>query len=185
MGTLVHDPFFADMPSYFGTTLEALVPQLRQGTWVDFELGRIDQRTLFERFFHDGRSFDHATFLEHVRASYRWLDGVEALLAELLERRVTMHVLSNYPIWWKFIEERLELSRYVPWTFVSCHTGVRKPAPDAYLGPARLLGVEPGRCLLIDDRASNCEAAERVGMPAIHRTTMAALRAALRARGIL
>lgn len=185
MGTLVHDPFFRDMPAFFGTTLEALIPQLRQGTWVDFELGHIDQRTLFARFFHDGRSFDHAAFVEHVRGSYRWLEGVEALLEDLQARGVTMHVLSNYPIWWKMIEERLALSRYLPWTFVSCRTGVRKPSPDSYLGPARALGVEPRQCVLIDDRASNCEAAMNVGMPAIHRTTMSALRAALEARGVL
>lgn len=185
MGTLVHDPIHDAIPGFFGTSLEALVPQLRAGLWVDFELGRIDEATLLTRFFRDDRAFDHGAFLERLRAAYRWLDGVEALLTELQRRGTPMHVLSNYPVWWRMIEERLGLSRYLPWTFVSCRTGVRKPAPEAYLGAARGLGIAPDRCLLVDDREGNCEAAWAVGMPAVHRTTLAALRSDLEAHGLL
>lgn len=185
MGTLVHDPFFEDMPAFFGLAFREMVPLLRKGAWVDFELGHIDECALLTRFFHDGRGFDHAAFVEHLRRSYRWLDGVEELLSALRDRGVAMHALSNYPIWWEIIEERLGVSRYVPWTFVSCHTGLRKPDPEAYLGAARALGVPPGRCLLVDDRAVNCASARAVGIPAVERTTLDALRADLAAHGVL
>jgi hypothetical protein len=36
-----------------------------------------------------------------------------------------MHVVSNYPVWFQWIEEKLELSRYLEWTFISC-TGTMK-----------------------------------------------------------
>ena len=140
MGTLVHDPFFEEVPAFFGVSFEALLPQLEPGPWVQFERGEIDQETLLRRFFRDGRAFDHAGLVACVRAAYRYLPGVEALLTDLSAacagEGVSMHTLSNYPPWYRMIEERLRLSDYVLWSFVSCHTGVRKPDPEAYLGAA-------------------------------------------------
>ena len=31
-----------------------------------------------------------------------------------------MHVISNYPVWYKRIEAKLGVSRHLPWTFISC-----------------------------------------------------------------
>lgn len=51
---------------------------------------------------------------------YRYLDGVEPLLVRLKAAGYELHAMSNYPMWFRYIEERLELSRYLSWTFVSC-----------------------------------------------------------------
>jgi putative hydrolase of the HAD superfamily len=83
------------------------------------------------------------------------------------------------------IEEALALSRYVPWSFVSCDTGVRKPDPRAFLGPARSLGRPPAELVLVDDRAANCEAARAAGLDAIHFTDASSLADALATRGLL
>ena len=84
------------------------------------------------------------------------------------------------------IDEKLELSRYLDWRFVSCLTGKRKPDPEAYLGAARALGVPPAACVFVDDRARNVAAAEAVGMRGILRTPeISALRAALAEHGVL
>lgn len=45
---------------------------------------------------------------------------MEALLERLAAAGIRMHAFSNYPAWWALIEERLGLSRYLQWTFVSC-----------------------------------------------------------------
>src|SRR4029077_11036870 len=58
MDTLVHDPFFTHMPGFFGHSFEELVPRLRKGTWVDFELGVLDEAAFYERFFRDGSAID-------------------------------------------------------------------------------------------------------------------------------
>jgi HAD superfamily hydrolase (TIGR01509 family) len=39
-----------------------------------------------------------------------------------------------------------------------------KPAPDVYLEAARRLGVEPGRCLVVEDSANGLRAARAAGM---------------------
>lgn len=185
MDTLVRDPFFEDMPSFFGLSFKELVRSLTPGAWVEFEHGRIDETTFLDRFFHDRRTFDREAFLQRVRAGYRFLDGIESLLTELQNTSVSMHTLSNYPIWYRMIEEELELSRFVSWTFVSCETGLRKPDPEAYRNASKKLGVRASQCLFVDDRESNCEAARAVGMRACVFRDVETLRRDLIAEGFL
>lgn len=184
MDTLVVDPF-RGLPDLLGLSLDELLAQKDPDAWPAFERGEIDEHEYARRFFRDRRPIDGAALRAHMAAGYRWIDGVEDLLVRLAIRGVDMHALSNYPAWYLLIEEKLTLSRYVPWTFVSCRTGVRKPDPEAYLGAARALDLSPGECLFVDDRRQNCAAAEAVGMQAIRFTGVADLARELEARGVL
>ena len=185
MGTLVYDPFYVDMPAFFGMSLEQLLAEKHPTAWVEFEHGEIDGQAFLDRFFTDGRAYDQAGLLACMRAAYRWLDGVQELLEALHARGTRMVALSNYSTWYEMIEERLELSRYLSWDLVSCHTGLRKPDPEVYRHAARAVGTTPERCLFVDDREVNCEAARSEGMPAVHFTDARALRAELEQRGWL
>jgi HAD superfamily hydrolase (TIGR01509 family) len=185
MGTLVHDPFGDEMPGFFGLSVDELIAVKHPTAWVEFELGELGEADFLDRFFADGRPFDRDAFVEHVARAYRWLPGIPELLADLRSQHVSMHALSNYPPWYRLIEDRLGLSRYLDWSFVSCETGVRKPEPEAFRNAARQLGVAPRRCLFVDDRESNCEAARGVGMDAIRFLDADRLRRGLEARGLL
>lgn len=180
MGTLVHDPFFEEMPAFFGVPFADLVRTLKRGAWVDFELGRRTELEFLNDFFADGRGFDHRGFVRTVRDAYRWLPGMEALLEELHADGHPMHAFSNYPVWYQMIEERLRVSRFASWSFVSCLMGLRKPEPAAYEHVLRELGASPGQCIFVDDRASNCEAAAQAGIHAIRFEGVEPLREALR-----
>lgn len=184
MGTLVRDPFFHEMPSFFGLSLKQLIHEKHPTAWVEFEHGEIDEAACMAKFFRDARPFDAAAFKAHVASGYAWLPGVEPLLEDLAAHGVEMHALSNYPEWWQLIEERLGLSRLVRWSFVSCRTRVRKPDPEAYLGAARALGRPASSCVFVDDRLDNVEAAWAVGMPGIVFRDAAQLRTDLGAIGI-
>jgi HAD superfamily hydrolase (TIGR01509 family) len=185
MDTLVRDPFFTHMAPFFGLSFEELLAQKHPKTWVEFELGRIGEDELYARFFRDGRGFDGAAFKRHVHGAYAWIDGMEELVRALHARGVQMHLLSNYPPWFRLCEE-LGVFRYVAPTFVSCKTGLRKPAEEAYLHACRTLGVAARECLFVDDREPNCEAARGVGMAAVRfEGNAAAMRAELEARGLL
>lgn len=185
MGTLVYDPFDHEVPAHFGMTQSELLSQVKPGTWVRFELGEIDEATLEREYFADGRSYDHAGLVARMRAAYRWMPGMEALARELKHAGHQLHALSNYPEWWRAIEEVLGMGELVPWTFVSCRMGLRKPDPAIYRAAAEELGVEPERCLFVDDREVNCEGARSVGMDAIRFEDAARLRDALVERGVL
>lgn len=185
MSTLVHDPFREEMPAFFGMSLERMMAEKHPTAWIEFELGRLDEPAFLGRFFADGRSFDHEGFVETVASAYRFLPGIEGLLSELAERGTAMHVLSNYPIWYRRIEERIALSRYLPWTFVSTDVGMRKPDPGIFEHVARSLGVRTADCLLVDDQRRNVVAAREVGMEAIEFVDAESLRVELERRGHL
>jgi FMN hydrolase / 5-amino-6-(5-phospho-D-ribitylamino)uracil phosphatase len=186
MDTLVRDPFFTHMPAFFGQSFEGLVKRLRPGAWVEFELGKLDELEFYERFFHDGSPIDGPGLKRCMAEAYTWIDGIPELLEELGPRGVRMHALSNYPEWYQVVEERLQLSRYVSLSFISCRTGVRKPAPEAFLNACAQLEVAPADCVLIDDRVKNCEAAMAVGLQSLHFDgSIPRLREGLVAHGLL
>ena len=176
MGTLVYDPFDHEVPAFFGMTQKELLSQVKPGTWEAFERGEIDEATLEREYFADGRSYDHGALLAAMRGAYRWLPGMENLARDLRAAGHHLHTLSNYPEWWQTIEEVVGLSALVPWTFVSCRMGVRKPDAAIYRQAAAELGVDPARCLFVDDREVNCAGAREVGMGAVRFEGAEALR---------
>lgn len=179
MDTLVRDPFWTLPPDVFGVDGEALRARKRDGVWPAFERGDLDEATFAATYFRDGTRLDVEALKAAIFDRYEWMPGAEALLGDLRDRGVEMHVMSNYPIWYERIEDRLGLSRYLPWSFVSWHTGHRKPEPGAYAHVLDTLAVAPARCVLVDDRAENCDAAIRAGMRAIRFEGVAGLRPAL------
>ncbi len=186
MDTLVRDPFFTHMPGFLGLSFDELIAKKHPTAWRDFELGKLHEAELYASFFNDGSVLDGPGLKRCMRDAYAFIEGVEPLLAELKRARVSMHALSNYPRWYELIEERLQLSRYVELSFVSCKTGVRKPSPGAYLGACAALGKQPAECLFIDDREINCQAASALGMPSLRFSgDVAALREELIAHGLL
>lgn len=184
MGTLVSDPFPEAARSVLGVAPEDLGRLLDFGTLLEWEQGEIDEAACIGRLFVDRRPVDLEALKAQMLRSCQWLPGMEELLAELRRRHVVMHALSDYSRWYQLVEQALGLSRYLPWTFVSCVTGTCKPAPAAFLEPARALGVAPAQCILIDDKPGNCEAARAVGLVAIPLRDAARLRAELGALGI-
>ena len=114
----------------------------------------------------------------------RYLEGIEGLLSDL-QGRAILATLSNYPIWFDRLVEKLDLQQYMDSMFVSYQLGVRKPDPQAYLKPVQQLSTTADNCLFIDDRLDNCQAANSVGMDAIVFQHAAQLRQELQQRGLL
>jgi FMN hydrolase / 5-amino-6-(5-phospho-D-ribitylamino)uracil phosphatase len=185
MGTLVHDPFYDEVPRFFDMTLEELIAVKHPTTWVEFELGNIDEHELARRFFADHRSFDIDGLEATMKRAYRLLEGIDALLHELARESVSMHAFSNYPTWWRMIEEALGLSRFLEWSFVSCATGHRKPSEAAYRHVLEQLERPADELVFVDDVEANCEGARRVGIHAIRFTDAKALRKRLVDLGVL
>ncbi len=185
MDTLVYNPFFKEIPAFFGFTHEQLLDLKDPTAWEEFERGEITEAEYFRRCFADGAQFDHEGFRACVDGAYRWVTGMEEQISELHAQGYEMHALSNYPEWYQVIENRLRLSRYLQWSFVSCKTGIRKPSREAYVNAASGVARPPEACLLIDDSLENCAGAQAVGMPAIPFREAVALRCEFIQRGIL
>ncbi|MFB9904712.1 HAD family hydrolase [Allokutzneria oryzae] len=81
--------------------------------------------------------------------------------------------------------ELLGLDREVDAVVSSARLGVAKPDPEAFRRALRVLQHSPSGTLFCDDTAENVAAAAAVGLDAAHVPDTAALREALRSRGLL
>lgn len=177
--TLVRDPFYEEVPKFFGMSLKELYSAKHPTAWVEFERGEISEEILVSRFFRDSRAFDSEGMkLAMVSPSFvnanhpkdvkvpstaprpsaglplllfepvpysaavqttvgrccasccltraadtllstahmqleacHYLEGMQQLLAELADRGVRMHAMSNYPVWYQAINAKLQIDR--------------------------------------------------------------------------
>jgi HAD superfamily hydrolase (TIGR01509 family) len=187
MGTVVYDPYLEALQAAtqmdLATTFRARDPRC----WPDFELGAIDEAEFVRRFFPDpepGQAFDIAAFNDARRSGYAFLPGMEEILTGL-EGRVARYVASNYPVWIEELRSAFRLERYFEGFYASCYLGLRKPDPAFFSAILDDLDVPADRCLFIDDRAGNCDAAAALGMAVHHFSAAADLQARLQASGLL
>ena len=114
-----------------------------------FDLGRL-RALYFERLEPNGPMIE---FIRGLRGR-----GVRAAL-------LTNNVREWEPLWRSKLPEIDELFEVV---VDSAFVGLRKPDPAIFtLTLDRLGGVEPGRCVFVDDLDVNCEAARALGMAAV------------------
>lgn len=165
MDTLVVDPFFNGMHSYFGfSSFEEFVAAKTPNLWLLFEIGEVREDEVARQFFRDGRSIDLHSFKHYLSSSYRLIPGIAQMLTGLRNSGIDVHLCTNYPVWADLIEEALQLTKYgVQWTFVSGREGVRKPEKEAFWRVARKAKVRPSDCVMLDNSLSNCHAAQDAG----------------------
>ncbi|KAL8253331.1 hypothetical protein R6Q59_037024 [Mikania micrantha] len=175
MDTIVRDPFYHDIPAFFGMSMKELLECKHPTAWIDFEKGHIDEMELARIFFKDGRHFDLEGLKSCIYQGYSYIEGVEELLSTLKDNGYEMHAFTNYPIWYRMIEDKLKLSSYLSWTFCSCIIGKRKPDPQFYSKVLQHLDTDPQNCVFIDDRMKNVEAAKEAGINGIHFKNVALL----------
>ncbi|XP_057839868.2 flavin mononucleotide hydrolase 1, chloroplatic isoform X2 [Cryptomeria japonica] len=124
MDTIVRDPFYEDIPAFFGLSMKELLKVKHPTAWIEFEKGIITEEELAAKFFRDGRIFDFDGLKQCMRNGYAYLDGIECILHQLKSNGYEIHAFTNYPCWYMMIEEKLKLSTYLSWTFSSCNTGL-------------------------------------------------------------
>ncbi|GAP70624.1 haloacid dehalogenase superfamily, subfamily IA, variant 3 [Bacteroidales bacterium 6E] len=71
---------------------------------------------------------------------------------------------SSYPEVIDIVLDKSGLRKYFPITVNSKMVGKSKPAPDIFLLAAKLLGVNPGECIVIEDSTNGIRAARDAGM---------------------
>ncbi|KAI5428460.1 hypothetical protein KIW84_033445 [Lathyrus oleraceus] len=58
MDTIVRDPFYKDIPAFFGMSFDEFIVSKHPTAWIQFEKGLIDEVELARILFKDGRDFD-------------------------------------------------------------------------------------------------------------------------------
>ena len=109
LDTLVRDPFYQAVPAFFGMSLEELFTVKHPSAWVEFERGERTEEEYLRDFFRDRREVDGAGLRRVMVEHYDWLPGMESLLGELAGSPATLHAFSNYPVWYRWIEDKLKV----------------------------------------------------------------------------
>jgi epoxide hydrolase-like predicted phosphatase len=132
------------------------------------EITEAEFRARIEPHLEDG--FDlarlRALYFEHLDPNEPMIEFVR----DLRGRGVRAALLTNNvrewePLWRGKLPEVDELFEVV---VDSAFVGMRKPDPAIYeVTLERLGGVEPGRCVFVDDLDVNCDAARALGMAAV------------------
>lgn len=130
--------------------------------WFDWLSERTVAPPTFERFRDATRRY----FREHVRMEP--MPGIAALLGALVAAGVPRAIASTASSRW--VHSAVHELGLGP-TFTAIVTGDQvergKPAPDVYLEAARRLGLEPARCVAVEDSGPGIASARAAGMKAI------------------
>lgn len=180
MDTLIYDPFREAIAEVTGMDLETLGRLRDPSAYHEFERDELTEAEFGERFFpaDSPHRLDVVALRDALRAGYRFLPGIEALLEET-SQICEIVVMSNYPRWYDYVRERFSLDRFVDSHQPSYLVGSRKPQATYYEGVAAAVGREPKEILFIDDRQKNIDGAWAVGMPALLFEGASSLRADL------
>ena len=96
------------------------------------------------------------------------LPGVRETLAELRRRNVPLALASSsWPNWIDALLKSTALGGAFDVIVSSTAVENGKPAPDIFLHTAKLLGVPPEQCIVVEDSRSGVTAAKAAGMYAI------------------
>ncbi len=129
---------------------------------------------VFDTFPWEGKSQteigDEIISLAHERIGDNAfpMPGALELIEFFYERGIPLAVASASPM--SIIEtvlERLDFKKYFKLWHSALLEARNKPFPDVYLGAARLLGVEPSRCLAFEDSGNGLRSAVAAGMKTV------------------
>ncbi|MFN7915519.1 MAG: HAD family phosphatase [Vicinamibacterales bacterium] len=102
---------------------------------------------------------------EVARVGIRVKDGLPALLAFIGERGLALAVATSTKAdWAAFTLERSGLAGRFPVVVTGDQIERGKPAPDIYLEAARRIGVEPARCVALEDSEAGIRSIAAAGM---------------------
>jgi putative hydrolase of the HAD superfamily len=139
----------------------------------ELECGRMTERDFFDRLSAQlredlGRDVALDTFAERYFAHLEPNERMLAFLADLRARGYRLAMLTNNVREWEpRWRAMLPVDELFDAIVDSAFVGVRKPDPAIYRLTCERLGVEPERCLFVDDVERNCAAAAELGMAAV------------------
>jgi HAD superfamily hydrolase (TIGR01509 family) len=137
---------------------------LRQGRSC-FDLARDDG--LDEEGVKRLRARRDARFRAIVRRGVALIDGVTETLAHLHGRHRMAIVSASHPDNLHSMHSQHAIERFFELVVAQGDYERSKPHPDPYLTAAERLGVDPAKCVAVEDSPRGLEAATRAGMPCL------------------
>jgi len=160
-------------PGALGAALRRVAQRDGVHPLYELECGRMTERDFLHRLMAQlredlGRDVELHSFAERYFGHLDPNESMIGFLRELHERGYRLAMLTNNVREWEpRWRAMLPVDELFEVVVDSAFVGVRKPDPAIYRLMCDRLGVEPARCLLVDDSAVNCAAAVELGMTAV------------------
>jgi putative hydrolase of the HAD superfamily len=138
----------------------------------ELETGRMEEEEFERRFAQRLGLEDTADLIESM---FRGMKPSEPMVTAVRAARasgIRTGLVSNS--WSTSHYDRAPLAELFDAVVISAEVGLHKPQPEIYLLASTRLGVEPERCVFVDDLRENCAGAEAMGMTAILHREVAA-----------
>lgn len=144
----------------YGTNHELLIRVFGEGRFTSEEMDTISMNK--EKLYQ-------SAYLPHLRL----LPGLDEFLARAAQNRIKLAIGSAaIPFNIDFVLDNLRIRSLFNAVVSGLDVRLSKPDPETYLLAARLVGVDPGSCIVFEDAPKGVEAAWRAGMDAVVITTM-------------
>ena len=137
---------------------------------VDDMIGGVIDDGAFRKAAKSGLNLDDEAFekaLSRIPDKYELHPPLWELLPALRKKYKLGIINNGTRLTYPYFDAKLNLTDTFEVILSSGAEGVRKPDPEIYLRAARRLGVEPDRCLFLDDSKSNIDGALAVGMQTV------------------
>jgi putative hydrolase of the HAD superfamily len=142
-------------------------PEARQ-LLFDLETGKLSEELFEPRLCAAlGLSADRSAGL--IDRLFGGMSRDEAMLAAVRAARragIRTGLISNS--WGKGRYDPQQLDELFDGVVISAREGMRKPDPEIYALGARRIGLDPRRCVFVDDLAGNLKPARELGMATVH-----------------
>jgi putative hydrolase of the HAD superfamily len=142
---------------------DSMVARFEKGL-VDKDAFEIHLAALLSEDLHE--PLDPTDLIARMLEDVRIDEGMVAAVRAARSAGIRTALLSNS--WGVDYYPRDLLEELFEEVVISGEVGMRKPDPDAYLHTAQRLGLRPEECVFVDDHDDNVEAAQRIGMRAVH-----------------
>jgi epoxide hydrolase-like predicted phosphatase len=135
---------------------------------IGLETGKLDEEE-FEVRFAEILGVGSPKLIERLMGDSRPDEQMVAAVASARRQGIRTGLISNS--WGTRRYDRAQLAELFDGVVISGEVGIRKPAPEIYELGAKEIGLEPERCVFVDDLPFNLEPAAELGMATVHHTT--------------
>jgi HAD superfamily hydrolase (TIGR01509 family) len=138
---------------------------------VDDMIGGVVDDDAFRTAVMAGQNIDEHEFqriLSCVPEKYEVYPPLWDLLTELRKKYKLGIINNGTRLTFPYFDGKLNLAERFDIVLSSGAEGMRKPDPRIYLRACTRLGVEPRRCLFMDDSEANILGARQTGMQTVH-----------------
>lgn len=164
----------------------AMVRNAMRAKWGMYKEARIDAGGFWQAGLDKiGAKMDIEELNEKACNMIKEIDSMLLFAKKLKENRYKLGIISNNTKeWFEYEKSKFRIDEIFDAIVLSCDEQVSKPNERLYRICAEKLNLEPEECVYVDDKESNLEPAEKLGMKTIHFENQNQLKNGLKLLGV-